>query len=456
MDEDYVYESTETESTDISIDSVESVIADADEDDIFEVMNMINHEIDDYYKERIIELISPSFYKTMVEYITHTTFITLLSLDLSDDNEEDYEIVSELVEQMVDVYAEFSNIPKRSISFTADISPKTPEQISVLKDKIRDLQNIILPKQKTKEWYEMRHGLITASNIYKVFGSESVVNSLIYEKCKPLVIDSLDNYRGNNTNTAMHWGNKYEPVTVMIYEAMFHTKIGEFGCIPHQRYPFVGASPDGINIDPMSDRFGRMLEIKNIVNREITGIPKEEYWPQTQMQMEVCDLEECDFVETRFLEYGTEEDFNNDNSHEYKGVILHFIEKPELGGANKNTMPVYRYMPLDTLEIYDWIAEQKTMERQNNLVLFTKIYWYLEDFSCVCIPRNRFWFEAAIPKIRDIWDIILKERVDGYEHRAAKKRIFKPNVICQDASNSYIINNMPLANKICLVKLDAF
>ena len=45
-----------------------------------------------------------------------------------------------------------------------------------------------------------------------------------------------------------------------------------------------------------------MLEIKNIVNREINGIPKKEYWIQMQLQMEVCDLGECDFLETRFKE----------------------------------------------------------------------------------------------------------------------------------------------------------
>ena len=50
-----------------------------------------------------------------------------------------------------------------------------------------------------------------------------------------------------------------------------------------------------------------MLEIKNIVNREITGIPKKEYWVQMQMQMEVCAIyEECDFLETRFKEYENE------------------------------------------------------------------------------------------------------------------------------------------------------
>jgi hypothetical protein len=238
---------------------------------------------------------------------------------------------------------------------------------------------------------------------------------------------------------------------------MFNTKIGDFGCIPHPEYPFIGASPDGINIDPESSRFGRMLEIKNIVNREITGIPKEEYWVQTQMQMEVCDLDECDFVETRFHEYAMENDFYEDCEHDYKGVILHFIEKPELGGISKNSMPVYRYMPLhikEKSEIEEWTQKQKSLERQNNLVLFSTLYWYLEEFSCVFIPRNVQWFQAALPKIKDVWDIILKERISGYDHRASKKRVSKPNIVGQNASKSYIVKNMPLSNTICLVKLE--
>ena len=97
-------------------------------------------------------------------------------------------------------------------------------------------------------------------------------------------------------------GVKYEPVTILIYEDMYKTKVEEFGCIQHPEYNFIGASPDGINIDETNNKFGKMLEIKNIVNREITGIPKTEYWIQTQIQMETCDLNECDFLETRFSE----------------------------------------------------------------------------------------------------------------------------------------------------------
>ena len=61
-----------------------------------------------------------------------------------------------------------------------------------------------------------------------------------------------------------------------------------------------------------------MLEIKNVVSREISGIPKFEYWVQMQIQMEVCDLNECDFLETKFVEYENYEDYLNDNTDKYK------------------------------------------------------------------------------------------------------------------------------------------
>ena len=96
----------------------------------------------------------------------------------------------------------------------------------------------------------------------------------------------------------MHHGHKYEPLTTIFYEKMYNTKIGEFGCIKHKTIKHLAASPDGINIKKNNSRYGRLLEIKNIVNREINGRPKKEYWIQMQMQMECCDLDECDFIET--------------------------------------------------------------------------------------------------------------------------------------------------------------
>jgi hypothetical protein len=253
----------------------------------------------------------------------------------------------------------------------------------------------------------------------------------------------------------------------MLYETLFSAKVEEFGCIQHTEYPFIGASPDGIVTNIESDRYGRMIEIKNIVNREITGIPKEEYWIQTQIQMETCGLEECDFLETKFLEYNDTDSFYADEEHDYKGVILHFVRI----NSFENTEPIYKYMPIsvkpDKEMVDDWIQQSKEELRKDGLALFNTIYWYLEEMSCVLIKRNSAWFSAAIPHIQRTWEIIQTEKVTGYEHRASKSaRNRMSSVSCisstddkivistDSISTSRSIRNMPFGNSICLVKLE--
>ena len=116
-------------------------------------------------------------------------------------------------------------------------------------------------------------------------------------------------------------------------------------------------------------------------------------------------------------------------------------------------MPLF--VELTNESINDWIAQQKIEQKFNDLVLFSTIYWYLEEISCVLIPRNRQWFSAALPKIDAVWQTILRERVEGYEHRASKKRIPKINVTSDNASKSYMIKNMPQTNSICLIRMDS-
>jgi putative phage-type endonuclease len=455
MDSDYI-PSSESDNDNSSIVSAiscvsiqTSILEELTENDFCDIMEDTLEQIDTYMQTEIVSLSSPNFYSNMIECIVNTIYEDWIIFNICEDiyESEIYSELSEFVEQLLDNYLSFANIPKRARAYSIDI--ENTKDYNFITNQIAYLQSIPQPAQKTKEWYEFRNGLISASNLWKVFGSESQRNSLIYEKCQPANIN--ENVRFS-IETPMHWGNKYEPVTVMVYEHMFDTKIGEFGCIQHPKYPFIGASPDGINIDPTSQRYGRMLEIKNIVNREITGIPKEEYWVQTQIQMEVCELDECDFMETRFLEYSDAASFYEDCDREYRGVILHFVERD----LKQGSMPIYKYMPLSVeLEksaIDEWINETREQCREERLALFTIIYWYLNEYSCVLIERNRHWFSSAVPKIEEIWRIIEKERVEGYEHRAVKKRISVS--MNTDLSNSYMIKNMPTTNSICLVKLE--
>jgi hypothetical protein len=172
--------------------------------------------------------------------------------------------------------------------------------------------------------------------------------------------------------------------------------------------------------------------------------------------METCKLDNCDFVETRIKEYETEEEFyNNTTNSEYRGVVLYFINN----NFNENDDPVYHYMPLNIPlvreNIEEWITQKKEEARSINLILFNTIYWYLDEISCVLIKRNQEWFASAVNIIKDIWDIIQEEKINGYEHRSPKRRIIKTFVNIDDRSGSHTIHNMPTSNRICLIKLDS-
>jgi hypothetical protein len=235
---------------------------------------------------------------------------------------------------------------------------------------------------------------------------------------------------------------------------MYNTRVSDFGCIRHPKYSFIGASPDGINTDPNSERFGRMVEVKNIVNRDITSIPKEEYWIQMQIQMETCNLDECDFIETRFKEYNSEEEFyENTSNSEKRGILLYFVEKI-LDLTHVSNSPHYVYMPLDIeLEkksIETWIkTTRETLSAKYSL--YETIYWYLDEISVVLVKRIPEWFKAKVNEFESIWKTIERERVEGYEHRTARKR---PIVLHENNTTSQTIQNLPPQNNICLIKLD--
>lgn len=138
-----------------------------------------------------------------------------------------------------------------------------------------------------------------------------------------------------------------------------------------------------------------------------------------QIQMEVCDLNECDFLETRFIEYDNKDEFYNDGSftrtknHEIKGIILHFI---------KNEISIYEYAPLEISEKSFERWQHKIMENHSDATWIKNIYWRLDEFSCVLVLRNKHWFNIAIKDINIIWDLIQKEKMEDYHHRGPKQK----------------------------------
>lgn len=430
------------------------------EDDWLEIYTIIHEIVHSIIHENIALFSNPN----IEEFICTDTFETFQNMYgiYLEESPDIYEDVYELIEQIVELELDNNTIPKRSLTITLNtydnVNNETKDEINV---KLEYLKSIPQPQQKSLEWYDFRYNLISASNLWKIFGTESQRNSLIYEKCKPLDLSRCETMNFTSSGP-MHWGVKYEPVTVSIYEDMYKTTVEEYGCIQHPEYAFIGASPDGINVDRTNNKYGKMLEIKNIVNREITGVPKTEYWIQTQIQMETCNLNECDFVETRFKEFENEEDFYNEHTKEYKGVILHFIDKPNLNNEDdiisqyKPCAPTYIYKPFtienNKTDIDEWVQETKQSMSEKNMAWFNTIYWYLDEFSCVVIQRNRRWFKEVVPKIKEFWDTIVHEREHGYEHRASKSK--NQYQITLDGNTTTYNTNIKKKQHICLIRLD--
>jgi putative phage-type endonuclease len=424
-----------------------------------ELVETALHLMEHFMEDNPTAISEPDFHEIILEEIKDIFYIQMEHHILDSDYIEDD--MNDLLEYAFKIfvttfYTERSNFDKEQFLEIDEID------INMLNKKIQKLREIPQPLQRTPEWYKFRWNLITASNAWKAFESQSTINQLIYEKCQPLIENVEEPIKMVNTNTTLHWGQKYEPLSIMLYENMYNSKVEDFGCIQHPNYSFIGASPDGIIVESNSGRYGRMLEIKNIVNREITGIPKKEYWIQMQLQMEVCDLNECDFLETKFIEYISAQEFIDDTyidedicdidlnlskDKKQKGIILYF--------HTKEGTPFYVYKPLnivnkDHMRLWEESELDKYESEPYNYTFMKFIYWKLEKLSCVLVLRNNDWFKNNVIQLEKVWKTIEQERVTGYDHRAPNKKNKK-----EQQMKSYVDINKEETCFLKIVKLNS-
>ena len=161
------------------------------------------------------------------------------------------------------------------------------------KEKLKKLKMLDLPEQRSEEWYEMRRDKLTASSIAGAIGK------CHFSTREELLLGKIEE-QPYEANPITEWGVKYEDIAIAFYEEMYKTKVLDFGMIPHPTFEAFGASPDGICDDTGNDEYvGRMVEIKCPPKRKFTKTVPPHYLMQVQGQLEVCDLDECDFLSSK-------------------------------------------------------------------------------------------------------------------------------------------------------------
>lgn len=153
-------------------------------------------------------------------------------------------------------------------------------------DRVKELLAAEYAEQRSDEWLELRENMITASDIASAIGESQYESVDAFIKKKVL----RTKWAGN---AATAHGTLLEPLVRDMYDEMTGRKSHEIGLVRHRTYPWLGASPDGVTED------GLLIEIKCPFSRKIEAKVPKHYYPQVQLQLEITDLEECDFIQYR-------------------------------------------------------------------------------------------------------------------------------------------------------------
>ena len=275
--------------------------------------------------------------------------------------------------------------------------------------KLNELLKLKLPEQRSHEWHLLRQNILTASSFAAAmdkchFRSR---DELIYSKIIPEPYES---------NPITEWGVKYEEIATLFYQSITGTVIKEFGMIPHPTFPIFGASPDGICDDTGPMEFcSRMLEIKCPPKRKFTKSVPPHYMMQMQGQLEVCDLDECDFLQVKLEEYDSLLDYKNDTfdrSEPYKsinekydniingktkenlpkGVTISYIKE---GDASHNLSYLYPKLYQTHEQYLEWIDEYI----KNGYNIVETKWWKITRYELSLVHRDKLWWNDHIEHI---------------------------------------------------------
>ena len=261
----------------------------------------------------------------------------------------------------------------------------------VARYKMHLLELLKLPKieQRTKEWYDARQTLITASDFAQALGEGKfgTQKQLIQKKC------GFEEDHFDNSALALRWGTMFEDVACAIYAIRNKCHVHDFGLLRHPQIDYFGASPDGITDS------GIMVEIKCPWKRKIDGTVPTQYFYQIQGQLDVCGLDECDYWECEFIDSEDPEDIKNSLGTFERGLILEDYD------GN------YTYSHVATQETWDTIEQWHACKCD-----MTKIkklhYWALTKCSTVRVYRDEDFLKHKLVQLAEVWDKIKVYRAD--------------------------------------------
>ena len=280
------------------------------------------------------------------------------------------------------------------------------------------LKTTIASKQQSLEWHTEKRNMLTASEFHAALGDNAARLVLINDKVKQRmtcgraeVIQTVSLTPKSGKLNAQAWGHRFESVVRDIYAK--HVAGGEVYSdihrIRHDHLEHLAASPDGIVTS--GARAGRLVEIKAPISRDLEeDIIPYEYYCQTQIQMEVCNIGAVDYCECRIFSgenFRTAVDIS-DVCVSICSEIPSYVGSVAVVGNLANSLSWrYVYSPLFP-DTSDGRADAKAwlpclIDMDDNTVL-EKHVWQIADWQVITSVRNkRWWNNVGLPEYERFW-----------------------------------------------------
>lgn len=273
-------------------------------------------------------------------------------------------------------------------------------------------------EQRTEAWYLDAVGSLSASQFNGILKPGRTRGLIVLQKASTIPPDP--NQRRTCVSTSdlnpFTWGIRFEPIVKQIYEHLTKTKVAELGRLRHREDKRLAASPDGVVVEGSDFKLSRFVEFKAPVTRKILSIVPDDYMAQMQIQMEVGEVEECDYLEVKFLSKYGSKDFSV--SSEDMAKVKYYGNIFLAADIESQEPKRYVYSPLNDA---NWRPSLELNE-----ILLETIPWYCGEWYLTTVGRSRNWFESVKPAIQLFWEDVEKAKNGEFQLPASNRKSKSP------------------------------
>jgi hypothetical protein len=323
----------------------------------------------------------------------------------------------------------------------ADPTPLEPadDPITAAREKIAQILSRPQVAQRTEEWYTQALRYLTASQFGTLYASPRTRGQLVLEKAGVTAAERHGQrlVTPSDYMSPFDWGIRFEPVIRTIYSALTSTVVTDVGRLYHRSLDNLAASPDGLVVEDTSasqERLGRLVEYKAPVTRKLLQKIPSEYYMQMQIQMEVADIDRCDYCEMKFYSrYNDKMCEPCPKETHYRGYVALIMKD--------GVLDRYEYSPLNPPADWTYAVDEDVNER-----VYERIEWWLEDYYLETVARDRTWFAGTIPIMEAFWFDVEEAKAGRFvlpEKKAAaaakKRRIEGPSIMDEPEETGLMI-----------------